>query len=103
MNRYIENLKNFLAEQIPNYSYADANSILELLYHCYMESNPVDNVVIRYQFKELDSILSHLSLKENDRVFYLVSNLCITHERQAFIDGVHVGMQLFSELDDLPG
>lgn len=102
MNRYIENLKSFLAEQTPNYIYDDANSILELLCYCYMDSNPVDSAVIRYQFMEMDSILNRLSLAENDAIFSLVCNLCIAHERQAFRDGIQVGMQLFSELNELP-
>lgn len=101
MNRYIENLKSFLAEQT-NYIYDDANSLLEMLYYYYTASNPVDNAVIRCQFKELNDVLRHLSLTEIDAVFSLAGDLCVTHERKAFLDGIHVGMQLFSELNELP-
>ena len=45
MNRYIENLKSFLAEQTSNYTYDDAGSLLEMLYYYYTASNPVDNAV----------------------------------------------------------
>ena len=101
MNRYIENLKSFLAEQTPNYIYDDADSLLEMLYYYYTTSNPVDNAVIRCQFKKLNDVLCHLSLNESEAVFSLTGDLCIAHERQAFLDGIHVGMRLFSELNEL--
>ena len=52
MNRYIENLKAFLAEQSPKFAYDDANSVLEMLYYYYAEETPVNNAVIRCQFRE---------------------------------------------------
>lgn len=103
MNRYIENLKAYLAEQSPNYGYDDANSILEMLYYYYTVANPVDNTVILCQFKELNSILRHLPYSENEAIFSLTGNLCAAHERQAFLDGIHVGIRLFSELNGSPG
>lgn len=102
MNRYIESLKSFLTQQSPGFGYDDANSILEMLYYYYTVANPVDNALIRCQFKELDGILSRLSVAENDEVFSLTSALCMAHERQAFLEGIHVGMRLFSELEGLP-
>lgn len=102
MNRYIENLTSFLTEQTPCFGYDDANSILEMLYYYYTMANPVDNAVIRCQFKELNDVLCHLSLSENESVFALTGDLCVAYERQAFPDGIHVGMRLFSELNELP-
>ena len=103
MNRYIEKLKSFLAEQTPNYVYGDANSILEMLYYYYTMNNHVDNAVIRCQFKELNDVLCRLSVTGIDSVFSLAVDLCVAYERQAFFDGIHVGMRLFSELNELPG
>lgn len=102
MNRYIENLKAHLAAQSPSYGYDDANSILEMLYYYYTVANPVDNAVIRCQFKQLNDILCRLPLSENEAIFSLTGDLCSAYERQAFLDGIHVGMQLFSELGKLP-
>ncbi len=101
MNCYIESLKSFLAEQTPCFGYDDANSILEMLYYYYTTANPVDSAVIRCQFKELNDILCRLTLKENDKVFSLACNLCVAYERQAFLEGIHVGMRLFTELSGL--
>ena len=50
MNRYIEKLKTFLAQQSPNFGYDDANSILDMLYYYYTDTNAIDNAVIRCQF-----------------------------------------------------
>ena len=100
MNRYIENLKSFLAEQSPCFGYDDANSILEMLYYYYTDANPIDNAVIRCQFSDLDSVLSKLPLKDCDRVFSLATNLCVSHVRQAFLEGVTTGMRLFTDLQN---
>ena len=100
MNRYIEKLKAFLAEQSPHYRYTDANSILEMLYCYYSEENPIDNAAIRCRFKELDNILCRLPLADNNAVFSLTCKLCSAYEQQAFWEGVQVGMRLFEELGD---
>ena len=52
-------------------------------------------------FKKLDDILCKLSLSENDVDFSIACDLCIAHDRQAFLDGIHVDMRLFSELAQL--
>lgn len=101
MNRYIENLKSFLAEQTPCFGYDDANSILEMLYYYYSVANPVDSALIRCQLKELNDILCRLPLSENEAVFSVTGDLCAAYERQAFLDGIHVGMRLFEELHEL--
>lgn len=98
MNQCVQNLKAFLAEQHPSFGFDDANSILEMLYYYYSQDNPVDSAVIRCRFKELDDQISHLTVKENNAVFSVVMGLCSEYERQAFLQGVQVGMRLFNEL-----
>lgn len=100
MNRYIENLKSFLAEQSPNFGYTDAKSLLDALYYYYTEANPIDSTVIRCQFRELDNALSALSWADCNRVFSLAVDLCISHSRQSFCAGVQIGMRLFTELQN---
>ena len=98
MNRYIEKLKTFLAEQPLHCEYTDANSILEMLYCYYSEENPIDSAVIRCRFRELDSILCRLPLSDNDAIFSLTCKLCSAYEQRAFLEGIQVGMRLFEEL-----
>ena len=100
MNRYINKLNSFLAEQSANFPFDDAHSVLDVLCYYYCSVNSVDNAVIRCQFKELNDILSGLSLEENDAVFSLTGDLCTSHMRKAFLDGVHAGMCLFHELNN---
>ena len=103
MNPYIENLKQFLESQVPNYGYDDADSLLQMLYYYYTVANPVDNAEIRCRLKSHDRILNRLTIKEQDTLFNTTSGLCTAYERQAFLDGIHVGLRLFTELSDLPG
>lgn len=98
MNRYIQNLRSYLEQQSPCFDYDDANSLLEMLYYCYTSVNPVENNKIRSQFEKMDTVLSQLSLEDNDAVFLLTVNLCGDYQKQAFLAGVHVGMRLFTEL-----
>ena len=98
MNRYIENLKSFLVEQSPNFCFDDAKSMLDMLCYYYCSANPVDNAVIRCQFKVLNDIVRPMTVEESDAVFSVVCDLCLSYERQAFLDGLRAGMRLFSEL-----
>ena len=101
MNRYIDNFKYFLSKQPHNYGFTDANSLLEMLCYYYAENNPVDNSIIRYQFDELDTVLSKLSFSDNNALFLMISTLCASYEKQAFMDGIAVGWQLYTELNHI--
>ena len=91
MNRYIEKLNAMLAEQPLKCDGTDADFVLDMLYFYYMDANPVDSAVVRCQFHELDKVLPN-------RVFLLSVGLCVSHAREAFSEGVKVGMRLFTEL-----
>ena len=99
MNRYTGKLRTFLAEQPPSFRFDDANSITEMLCYYYCSANPVDNAVIRCQFEDLFKILGPMTVDESDAVFAVVSDLCLSHEKQAFLNGLCVGMHLFLELE----
>lgn len=100
MNKYIEKLNQFLEQQTPDYGSEDAQSLLEMLHYYYTLANPVDTAVIQCRLKELDEIISKLSFAENDAVFTLVCAITVEHERKAFLEGIHVGLRLFVELND---
>lgn len=98
MNRYIKNLKAFLAEQSPRFGYDDANSILDMLYDYDSTEHPIDSGIIRCQFAQLSRILDQLSFEDHNTLFCKTVGLCEAHSRQAFPEGVQVGMRLFTEL-----
>ena len=102
MNPYIEKLKTFLETKPPVLKFDDANTILDLLGYYYCVSNSVDNAIIHCQFRSLYDTLPKLTLEEFDAVFAITADLCLSYEKQAFMDGVLVGMQLFKELNGLP-
>ena len=102
MNPYIEKLNAFLETKPPVLKLEDAGSILELLCYYYCMTNSVDNAIIHCQFRSLNDALPKLSIDEFDAVFTITADLCLSYEKQAFMDGVLVGMQLFKELNEVP-
>ena len=98
MNPYIQNLKTYLATHPPNYGYPDANTLLDMLYCCYSEYNPLDNRAINDGFKKLNHFLDRFTVQECDPVLDTLSDLCQQHEHVAFNAGVQVGIRLAAEL-----
>lgn len=98
MNAYKQMIKEHLSENEPNYGDTNIHTLLELLYHCYTECNPIDNAAIRGHFADLEGILEKLTLAENDQVFYTICRICTETERMAFMEGLHVGLRLEAEL-----
>lgn len=98
MNQYIAQLKSYLEENQPDYGMASIHNLLDFLQQAYTEHNPVDSIAIRAGIDALDPILESLSFAENNALFDLISGLCLAIERQAFRDGLHVGIRLAAEL-----
>lgn len=76
----------------------DCKTVLDQLFRAYQESHESDPPDIRDGFRELDELLEHLSLDDNNTVFNLCCRLCTAYEYKAFIDGFHNGAQLMMEL-----
>ncbi len=98
MQKYIKALQDYCKQNPPNTG--NAKSILELLYWHYAEYNPVDNKEIRDGFARIRQRYSHLSLEEFDPIFTTVSDLCVEHERRAFLEGLRLGVTLMTELTE---
>ena len=98
MNPYIEKLKAYLKDRPVNCHWEDAQSILDLLCHIYVEQNSVDNSTITYHYRELDQLWDKFTMQEYNQLNAVVFDLCSEYMRQAFLSGVHVGFQLDTEL-----
>lgn len=98
MDQYKEIIKEYLAAHEPDYGSSDIHSLLELLYYCYTEYNPIDNAKIRAEFSGLEAMLGKLTLAESDQVFYTICRICIETERLAFMEGLRVGLRLKEEI-----
>lgn len=96
MQNYIKALQDYCKQNPLNTD--NAKSILELLYWHYAEYNPVDSKEIRDGFARIRQQYSHLSLEEFDPIFTTVSDLCVEHERRAFLEGLRLGVTLMTEL-----
>ena len=77
---------------------SDCETVLDQLYQAYAESHESDPPEIRNGFKELDALLEHLSLDDNNAVWNLCCQLCTAYERKAFLDGLQYGACLIREL-----
>lgn len=80
---------------------SDCETVLDQLYQVYQESHESDPPDIRDGFRELDNLLGHLLLEDNNTVFNLCCSLCTAYERKAFLDGLQYGAHLITELDML--
>lgn len=99
MERYIEKLQQYAEHQNIESGFSNADSIIQMLYYWYTQSNPISNEQIQAQFRTLDAILTPLSLEDNDKVFFLTCSLCENHSKSAFQEGLLLGMRLQTEID----
>ena len=99
MNEFMTVLQTHLANQQPNFP-DNAESILEVLFDAYNESNGFDNAAIKADFEDLYRLMNGKPLKEIDEIIYAVCTLCRDHEKVGFIEGIKVGMLLARETND---
>lgn len=98
MKEYLKILEDY-SEQHP-LNHGDAESVMEVLYWYYTETNPIDNQKIRDGFAKLRASFPQLSLQDFDPIFLTVSDLCMEHERLAFYEGLRLGVTLMTELNE---
>ncbi len=96
MQKYIKALRDYCKQNPLNHG--DAESVMEFLYWHYAEFNPIDNRKIRDGFAQIRRQYPHLSMQEFDPIFTTVSDLCVEHERRAFLEGLRLGVTLMTEL-----
>lgn len=77
---------------------SDCETVLDQLFQVYQESHESDPPGIRDCFRELDKLLGHLLLEDNNVVFNVCCSLCTSYEHKAFLDGLQYGAHLILEL-----
>ena len=100
MDNIAQRLKAYIEEHPFDPGDSDCETVLDQLFQAYQESHESDPPDIRDGFKELDALLGHLPLDDNNAVFNLCCRLCTAYEQKAFLDGIHYGAQLMMELKD---
>ena len=78
--------------------YCNYDSLLDMLYWQYTETNSIDNEKIRGHFDTLRARIP-LSRTEYDEIMYTICDLCLEHGRLAFIEGLRLGVVLMQELN----
>ena len=95
---WIETLTKEISEQTIHYGDWDAQSLLEMLYVAYTEHNRIDIGCDKSGFVKLQHQLAGIPKQAVDSVFDTVCDLCLSHERAAFTEGIKVGVLLGNEL-----
>jgi hypothetical protein len=95
MKRLAELLKRYVEENLPNSG--NGQEVADRLYWCYMERSRIGNDKTNACYAALREKVN-LPLREYDEVLYIVSDLCLEHGRQAFLEGLKVGMLLVQEM-----
>ena len=95
MDTPAQKIYQYFKENPPRFD--SAESILDFLYWQYSEFNPIDNDLIRRQFETIRCTLS-LPPDQYDMVFSQICDICISHGRLGFIEGMRFGIVLMQEL-----
>ena len=98
MDNIAQRLKAYIESHPFDPGDSECETVLEQLYQAYAESHESDPPEIRDGFKDLDTLLEHLPLADNNSVWNLVCQLCTAYERKAFLDGLQYGAHLIIEL-----
>ena len=97
MDEFMTALQSKLDPLQPNYT-DNAESILEVLFDAYNESSGFDNAAIKADFEELYRLMNGKPLKEIDEIIFAVCTLCRDHEKAGFMEGIKLGVFLFTEV-----
>ena len=98
MVKIAQRLKAYIDTHPLDLGEGDCKTVLDQLYQAYAESHESDPLEIRNGSKELDDLLSDLSLDNNNAVWNLCCQLCAAYEHKAFHDGLRYGVHLLLEL-----
>ena len=90
-------LEEYLSTNTPK-TRCNVDSLLSMLFCCYRQQKNIETSVIRDYFGQLDTILGSLSLQQADQVVDVACKLCCEFQKEAFQNGLLVGMKLFIEL-----
>ena len=96
LQEFIRALKSYIASRPPDLG--DEDSVLGLLYEAHSESNAMYDDEIKADFHALYEAMNGMPLREMDQIVYPVCTLCRSHQKSGFIEGVRVGLFLYTEL-----
>jgi len=99
MNPYILKLKEYLTELESGEGFGGIAPLLECIWNCYSQHNPIDDGRIRQAETVMAPIWEELSVENSDRLFEMIFDLCQAYQHAAFLEGIRVGARLATELN----
>lgn len=100
MNKHIQKLLTHLSERTPQACTITGEDLLEHLWFTYLEETSADPQEIRAAFREIDSLLQPLPKKDANHLWDLICKVCYVHQHISFLDGVTLGAQLHTALEN---
>ncbi len=92
------NLKTYINTHPHPICDAGCETVLELLYQAYADSQEHDPPEIEQDFEQLGNLLEVLPLELNNTIFSHLYRLCSAYEQKAYCDGLQIGAHLIQEL-----
>lgn len=93
-------IKEFIKTSSMDVSGQRSCPLLEMMWQSYTMHHPIESNKINENFEEVELLLEPLSRKRKLHILRLVTDLCVEHERAAFIEGIRVGGRLLLELEE---
>ena len=73
-------------------------SLLDTLWIAYTKYHPIEATQIDNLFQSIQTEIHQLSRKKKNIICRYIADLCIIHERSAFLEGIRAGIQFSDEL-----
>ena len=100
MQKYIDQLNDFLVSLQTGERVFDTISPLEMLFEFYIHESPPEAESLRGCRRALSAQTAHLSFTEQDGISCAVNALCAEQEKQALMEGIRLGARLVLELQN---
>ena len=100
MKTTMESVRRILDTWQPSFGFDDINSLLELLWSSYTEHNPLYTDSMKEKVRQIQELISDLPRKDSAALFDVILELYEENEREAFLDGLRVGVRLALELNN---
>ena len=94
-----ECVKEYIISCCYNLAVEDIHTLLERLWDCYTNHNPIDSQEIRRNLEALGPIMDTLSWEQQNELFDTVCALTLAYEQAAFLTGMRTGAGLMMELE----
>ena len=98
MNPYITQLNEKLAAYRLRCDGVEFDSVLELLWECYSNANPIADDRVKQCEAAIAPVYEAIPLDASNQLFIMIYDVCAAYQRAAFLEGIHIGAALAAGL-----